>query len=204
MIERARRPWATAIGWGFILVAVLMLGALIEMAGVSGTCMFVLMPAFAAFAATYPILKIGRFGTGALTYLPYTVIGFVPLLVFDWLQDHSLKGVWAVFVWTATSPVIGLCADLAFAATARLGDRARAMITGAALQAATFVVMLLGLTYLYVDPTAADSHLRLFDTWYWFTLPWMAANGALGGFAAHALAAARSRAPRPTPSPRRG
>ena len=48
--------------------------------------------------------------------------------------------------------------------------------------------MLLGLTCLYVDPTAADSHLRLFDTWYWFTLPRLVANGAFGGFAAHALA----------------
>jgi hypothetical protein len=38
-----------------------------------------------------------------------------------------------------------------------------------------------------VDPTAADSHLRLFDTGYWFTLPWMTANGACGGFAAYAL-----------------
>jgi hypothetical protein len=182
-----RRPLATTLGWGTILVAVLMLGALIEMTGVSGTCMFVLMPAFAACAATYPLLRVRRFGTGVLTYAPYAVIGFVPLLVFDWLQDHSLKGLWAVFAWTASSPVIGLCADAAFAATARLGDRSRALVTGAVLQGATFVVMLLGLTYLYVDPTAADSHLRLFDTHYAFMLPWMLANGALGGFAAHAL-----------------
>ncbi len=188
MIETTRRPWATTLGWGLILVAVLMLGAMIELAGVSGTCVFVLMPAFAAFAATYPILRVRRFGTGVLTYLPYTVIGFVPLLLFDWLQDHSLKGLWAVFAWTASSPVIGLCADLAFAAAARLRERVRAMVTGAALQAATFFVMLLGLTFLYIDPAAADSHLRLFDTWYWFTLPWMAVNGAFGGFAAHALA----------------
>ncbi len=179
---------ATILGWGFILVAVLMLGAMVEMTGVSGTCMFVLMSAFAAFAATYPILRVDRFGTGVLTYLPYTVIGFVPLLVFDWLQDHSLKGLWAVFVWTVSSPAIGLCADLAYRAAGPLGRRSRAMITGAALQAATFVVMLLGLTYLYVDPTAADSHLRLFDTKYWFTLPWMVVNGAFGGLAAHALA----------------
>ncbi|OHD73446.1 MAG: hypothetical protein A2177_04895 [Spirochaetes bacterium RBG_13_68_11] len=150
--------------------------------------MFVLMPAFAAMAATYPILRVGRFGTGVLVYVPYAVIGFVPLLLFDWLQDHSLRGLWAVFVWTASSPVIGLCADAAHRLSARLGDRARAMITGAAVQAATFVAMLLGLTYLYVDPAAADSHLRLFDTAYWFMLPWMMVNGAFGGFAALALA----------------
>jgi hypothetical protein len=182
------KPWAIILAWGFILVAVLMVGAMIELAGVSGTCMFVLVPAFAAMAATYPILRVGRFGTGVLTYLPYAVIGFVPLLLFDWLQDHSLRGLWAVFVWTVSSPLIGLCADLAFAAAGRMRTRARAAITGATVQAATFVVMLLGLTYLYVDPTAADSHLRLFDTWYWFTLPWMVANGAFGGFAAHELA----------------
>jgi hypothetical protein len=187
MIGVKGRPWAIILAWGLILVAVLMVGAMVELTGVSGTCMFVLMPAFAAMAATYPILRVGRFGTGVLTYVPYAVIGFVPLLLFDWLQDHSLRGLWAVFVWAASSPVIGLCADVVYRLAARLGDRARAMITGAAVQAATFVVMLLGLTYLYVDPTAADSHLRLFDTWYWFTLPWMAVNGAFGGFAAHAL-----------------
>jgi len=188
MISTKWKPWAVILVWGLILVAVLMVGAVIELAGVSGTCMFVLVPAFAAMAATYPVIKVGRFGTGVLTYVPYAVIGFVPLLLFDWLQDHSLRGLWAVFVWTASSPLIGLCADLAFAAAGRLSNHARAMITGAAVEAATFVVMLLGMRYLYVDPTAADSHLRLFDTWYWFTLPWMVANGAFGGFAAHALA----------------
>jgi len=194
MISTKWKPWAVILVWGLLLVAVLMVGAVIELAGVSGTCMFVLVPAFAAMAATYPILRVGRFGTGVLTYVPYAVIGFVPLLVFDWLQDHSLRGLWAVFVWMASSPLIGLCADLAHRLAARLGDRARAMITGAAVQAATFVVMLLGLMYLYVDPSAADSHLRLFDTWYWFTLPWMAVNGAFGGFAAHALAHPRGSA----------
>ena len=183
------KPWAVILVWGCILVAVLMIGAMIEVTGVSGTCMFVLMPAFAALAATYPIVRVGRFGTGALTYVPYAVLGFVPLLLFDWLQSHALRGLWAVFVWSATGPAIGLCADVAYRLAARFGGRARAMITGAAVQVATFAVMLLGFAFLYVDTSAADSHLRLFDTWYWFTLPWMAANGAFGGFAAHALLA---------------
>lgn len=48
-------------------------------------------------------------------------------------------------------------------------------------------MILLGLTQLYVDPTAADSHARLFDTYYYFTAPWMVVNGAFGGFTAWAL-----------------
>ncbi len=187
-MKTTTRPAATILAWGFILVAVLMLGAVIERTAGTGTCMFVLMPAFAAMAATYPILRVGRFGTGVLAYVPYAVIGFVPLLVFDLLQNHALRGTWALFAWAASGPLIGLCADIVHRLSSRLGDRARAIIVGATVQAATFAVMLLGLTYLSVDPSAADSHLRLFDTRYWFTLPWMALNGAFGGFAAYALA----------------
>ena len=62
------------------------------------------------------------------------------------------------------------------------------MITGATVQAATFAVMLLGLTYLYVDPTAADSHLRLFDTLVLVHAAVDDGERRFGGFAAYALA----------------
>ena len=91
--------------WGFILVAVLMLGAMIERTAGTGTCMFVLMPAFAAMAATYPILRVGRFGTGVLAYVPYAVIGFVPLARLR-LAPGPLRcaGCGRVFVWAASEP----------------------------------------------------------------------------------------------------
>jgi ABC-type Co2+ transport system permease subunit len=90
-------------------------------------------------------------------------------------------------VYLPGSCFIGLCADLAYRLSGRLEQRWRGALAGTAAQAATFAVMALGLTLLYVDPSGADSHVRLFDTYYYFTAPWMVLNGALGGFAAWAL-----------------
>jgi hypothetical protein len=69
----------------------------------------------------------------------------------------------------------------------RLPGRWRAIILGAAAQAVTFVVMLLGLTYLYVADSSMSSHLRFLDQKWLFTLPWMLVNGAFGGYTAYAL-----------------
>jgi hypothetical protein len=185
-MQWTRADTVSALLWGLVLVAVLSLGAFVG-EGATGTCMFVLMPFFAGLATVMPIARIRRFGAGVAAYLPWAVLGFVPLLVFDWMQSHALRGLWAVFAWTATGPLIGLCADAAWALSRRLHDRTRAALAGAAAQAATFGMMLVGLTLLYVDPTAADSHARLFDTTWYFTAPWMALNGAFGGFVAYAL-----------------
>ncbi len=172
--------------WGLALTAVLAVGAFAG-EGATGTCMFILMPYFVGLAATMPILKIRRFGAGIGTYIPYAVLGFVPLLVFDWMQSHALRGLWAVFVWSATGPFIGLCADAAYRLSAKLHDRTRAIIVGAVVGAVTFATVLVGLTSLYVDPTAADSHARLFDVKWFFNAPWMALNGAFGGYTAYAI-----------------
>jgi hypothetical protein len=176
--------------WGLVLVLVFGFGAFVG-EKYSGTCMFILMPYFAALAAALPLVQVGRFGAGLATYLPYAVLGFAPLFYFDWLQSHALRGLWAVILWAAAGPLIGLCADLAYRLAARLPERWRAAVAGAVLQAATFATMLLGLTLLYVDPSGADSHTRLFDTYWYFTAPWMIANGAFGGFTAWALARRR-------------
>jgi hypothetical protein len=185
-MSRKPRFWATSLLWGLVLTLVLSFGAFVG-EKLSGTCMFILMPYFAALVATIPVLRMGRFGAGMVTYLPYAVLGFVPLLYFDWLQSYALRGLWAVFVWSASGPLIGLCADLAYRLSAPLRERWRGVIVGTVVQAATFAMMLVGLTQLYVDPTGADSHTRLFDTYGYFTAPWMAVNGAFGGFTAWAL-----------------
>ena len=185
-MQRTQSAWTTILIWGLALTAVLAVGAFVG-EGASGTCMFILMPYFAGLAATMPILKIRRFGAGIGTYIPYAVLGFVPLFMFDWMQSHALRGLWAVFAWCATGPFIGLCADAAWGLSAKLHDRSRAILVGAVLQAVTFAVILLGLALLYVDPSAGDSHARLFDTKWFFTAPWMALNGAFGGFTAYAI-----------------
>ncbi len=190
-MSEGRWSWRTVLAWGVVLTFLLGFGAFVG-ESYSGTCMFVLMPCFAAFAAIMPLVLTGRFGAGTATYLPYAVIGFVPLYVFDWLQSHALKGVWALFVWALSGLLIGLVADSTWLVGRRLGLRWRAALTGGAVELATFFVMLLGLTYLYRDPTAGDSHLRLFDTKWFFTAPWMTLNGAFGGLAAGLLSERRS------------
>jgi hypothetical protein len=69
----------------------------------------------------------------------------------------------------------------------RLDERWRAILVGTAAQAVTFVVMLLGLTYLYVWDSSMASHLRFLDQRWFFTLPWVLVNGAFGGYTAYAL-----------------
>jgi hypothetical protein len=182
--------WKTALLWGTVLTLVLSFGAFVG-ERFSGTCMFILMPYFASLAVVMPFLRAPRFGVGAATYLPYAVLGFIPLFIFDYLQSHALKGLWAVVVWSLTGPLIGLCADAAFHVGRRLRGIARAVLVGGVVQAATFVVMLVGLTALNVNPAAADSHLRLFDTSWYFTAPWMIVNGAFGGLSAYLLTALR-------------
>jgi hypothetical protein len=51
--------------------------------------MFILMPCFAAAAATVPVIRTGRFGAGVVTYIPYAALGFVPLYLFDYAQPHG-------------------------------------------------------------------------------------------------------------------
>jgi hypothetical protein len=200
IMENRASFWKPVLIGGLGIIAVLTFTAFVG-EPFTGTCMFILSPFFVALAASYPILRTERFGAGMAAYLPYALLGFIPLYIFDYLQSHALKGLWAVVVWSATGPFIGLCADAAFHISSRLAKGVRAAIVGAVVQAATFVVMLLGLTLLYVDPSAADSHARLFDTTWYFTAPWMVLNGAFGGYTAHALVS-RARSAAVTSLPR--
>jgi hypothetical protein len=181
------RPWRTVLLWGLAVVVVLMVGAVDDALHISGTCMFILMSYFAAIAGTYPVLAVNRFGTGLAVMLPYALIGIFPLYYYDWLQTGNLVGAWAVLVWTAAGPVIGLCMDLAFAASARWSERRRAVLVGTVMQVAQFVVALVGLRYLYVPDSSMAAHVYLYTQKWYFTLPWMALNGAFGGYTAYAL-----------------
>jgi hypothetical protein len=181
------RPWRTILFCGIIIVVVLMLGAVDDALQISGTCMFVLMAYFAAVAGTYPVLAVNRTGTGIVVMLPYALIGILPLYFFDWRQTHSLVGAWAVVAWTAAGPLIGACMDLAHLATARYSERTRAILIGTAMQTAQFVVALVGLQYLYVPASSMAAHVYLYSQRWLFTLPWMALNGAFGGYTAYAL-----------------
>ncbi len=186
-MEALLRAWKPLLGWGLVFTGVYMVGAVIDMLGVSGTCMFVLMPYFAALAVTIPLLQVKRAGAGMAVYIPYGVIGFFPLYLSDWLKDHTLIAGWAAFVFALSGPLIGACLDVVQLLAGRLGERTRAVLLGTVQQAATFVVMLVGLTYLYLPNSSMSSHLRFLDQKWPFTLPWMLLNGALGGYTAYAL-----------------
>jgi hypothetical protein len=181
------QSWKPLLLWGMVLVVVLMVGAFIDNSGVSGTCMFLLMPYFAALAATIPILIVKRFGTGLLTFLPYVLIGFYPLYYFDWLQRPAMVGLWAVFAYALSGFVIGAAMDVAYLAAGRLPERTQAIVVGAAMQAMTFVVTLVGLGYLYTPTSDMAAHVRFFDRQWFFSLPWMVVNGAFGGYTAYAF-----------------
>jgi hypothetical protein len=187
----------TVLFWGLILTGVLSVGAV---AGelYSGTCMFILMPFFAGLAALMPAVRLRSFGVTVGTYIPYSLIGFFPLYFFDYVQSKAIVGLWAVILFSASGLLIGLAADAAWAAGRRLGERGRAAAAGAVLQAATFLVMLLGFRYLYVASAAPGGHLHFFTREWFFTLPWMAVNGAFGGYMARMIwegqAARRGRA----------
>ena len=181
------RAWKPILVWGLVFVAVYMVGAVIDMTAVSGTCMFILMPYFAAMAVTIPILRVKHFGSGVAVFIPYVLIGFFPLYFFDWMQKRSLASLWAVFAYALSGILIGLCLDLANILSARLRERTRAIIIGATAQAVTFAVMLIGLTYLYLPGSSMAGHLHFFNREWFLTLPWMALNGAFGGYTAYAL-----------------
>jgi len=181
------RSWKTILVWGLVIVGVLMVGAVDDNLHISGTCMFILMSYFAAIAGTYPVLAVNRPGTGLAVMLPYALIGIFPLYYYDWLQQGNLVGAWAVVVWTAAGPIIGACMDLAYLASARCSERTRAILIGTAMQVAQFVVALVGLQYLYAPASSMAAHVYLYSQRWLFTLPWMALNGAFGGYTAYAL-----------------
>jgi hypothetical protein len=194
MEMKERSAMMTVLLWGLALTAVYSVGAFAGEA-YSGTCMFVLMPYFAALAAVMPVVSLRRFGATIGAYVPYTVLGFFPLFFFDWQQSHALVGPWAAVLFSLSSLLIGLAADAAWSLTARFSDRARAIVTGGVLQAVTFLVMLLGLRYLYVSSMDPGGHLHFFTREWFFTVPWVSVNGAFGGYTAWALASRRKRAP---------
>lgn len=179
--------WKTVLLWGLLLVVVLMVGAMIDNSGVSGTCMFILAAYFAAIAGSFPVLAVNRFGTGMLTFLPYVLIGFFPMYYFDWLQRPALVGLWAVFAYSLSGFVIGAGMDVANLLARRLPERTRAILVGATMQALTFVITLVGLGYLYTATSSMAAHVRFFDHFWYFSLPWMVVNGAFGGYTAYAL-----------------
>jgi hypothetical protein len=181
------RHWRVILAWGMVLVAVLMAGAVADVLRLTGTCMFILVAYFAAIAGTYPVLAVNRAGTGLAVMLPYAIIGFLPLYYFDYLQQGNLLGAWAVWVWTAAGPIIGVSMDLAYTASAGRSGRTRAILVGAVMQATQFVVATLGLRYLYTPTSSMASHLYMYTEQWFFTLPWMALNGAFGGYTAYAL-----------------
>jgi hypothetical protein len=181
------RPWRLILGSGVALIAVLMAAAVLEQTIAKDICMFILAPYFAALVAVYPVIALNRFGVGVLVYLPYVLVGVAPLYFFDYARDGVMVGAWAPFAFAASGLAIGLSLDAANWAARGLRSGRCAVLAGAVMQAVTFVVMALGFRYLYTLASPTAGHLHYFTRDWLFTLPWMALNGAFGGFTAYAL-----------------
>jgi hypothetical protein len=84
-LESTIKPLKTILIWRLVLAAVYMVGAVIDARGISGTCMFILMPYFAAIAGAYPVLTLNRFGAGVGVYVPYmSMVGHLLFLSREW------------------------------------------------------------------------------------------------------------------------
>jgi hypothetical protein len=177
--------WKNTLFWGLVIIAVYAVSSFTT-EPYSGTCMFILIPYFMSLVSVMPVARLRRFGAMTVAYIPYAVIGFFPLYFFEWLEAKSLVGLWAAFAFCVPGLLIGLGADLAFLATKRLHDGIRAIAAGAAVQIVTFFTMLLGFTFLYVNPDSI-AHLHFFNREWYFTLPWLALNGGFGGYTAYAI-----------------
>ena len=183
----ARKPWATTLLLGLILFFVYSLGAF-WVERYSGSCMFVLPGFFYALVTVLAILKVQRFGVGVAVFLPCALVGLAMEYYMEWVTDRALLSLWGVLGWGLVYLGFGLAADLAYRlAPARWSERARAILTGAAIGGAFFFLVLLALTTFY-DSTPDTGHLRYFQSGAPFSLPWLLVNGAFGGYAAYAIA----------------
>ncbi len=151
---------------------------------------------FLALVVILPIRLLKRFGVGAMVYLPYAVLGLGVEFYMETVFTPALVGPLAVVGWCAIGLLIGLSADLAHRfLPSRLSSELRGAVTGLVLGSATFLLVLVALSFFYISPqTGSGSFLGQ----AWYGLPWLLVNSAFGGYVATLLAE------RFAPAPSRG
>jgi hypothetical protein len=154
---------------------------------VGGIGMFFIyvMGYFIALVVVLPILLLKRFGVGVAVYLPYAVIGLPVEYYMEWVVNHSLVSPWAVIGWCAFGLIAGLSADIAYRfSPARFGERLRAIITGVVLNIANFLLVLVAVTFFYVEQqTGPGSFLSV----AYYGVPFLLVSSGFGAYTAYAI-----------------
>jgi hypothetical protein len=199
------KPYQVIVFFGIVLCCIIALGVYFfdffagsatvgfgKTGVVRGTGLFyVYMLGFpVSLVVCYPIFLLKRFGTGALIFLPYAIIGFPVEYYYELYQTPALKGLWSVFGWCLLGLLSGLSADVAYRfLPARLSPGLRAFLVGCVLGAATFLFNLGALVTFYVAPLSFDP--GAFAGLAYFGAPWLFAHSGFGSFCAWALLSAR-------------
>lgn len=197
---RRLRPWQTILLFGFLLCGIYAFGSFTfdfyagtatagfgvmgEVGGIGMFFMYV-MGYFIALVVVLPILLVERFGVGVAVYLPYAVIGLPVEYYMEWIVNRSLVSPWAVIGWCAFGLIAGLSADLAYRfSPARFGERLRAIITGVVLGIASFLLVLVALTFFYVErQTGPGSFLGI----AYYGVPFLLISSGFGAYTAYAI-----------------
>jgi hypothetical protein len=197
---RRLRPWQTILLFGFLLCSIYAFGSFTfdfyagtatagfgVMGEVGGIGMFFIyvMGYFIALVVILPILLLKRFGVGVAVYLPYAIIGLPVEYYMEWVVNRSLVSPWAVIGWCIFGLIAGLGADLAYRfSPARFGERLRAIITGVVLGIANFLLVLVALTFFYVErQTGPGSFLGV----AYYGVPFLLISSGFGAYTAYAI-----------------
>jgi hypothetical protein len=194
------KRWGIIIIFGFLLCIIYAFGSFTldyyagaatlrfgVMGPVSGIGMFFIyiLGFYIALVVVLPILIIKRFGVGVAVYLPYAIAGLFVEYYMEWVTTRALVSIWAVVGWCVIGLVTGFSADLAYwLLPSRFSERLRAITTGVVLVLVTFALVLVALTFFYVErQTGPGSFLGI----AYYGLPLLILNGAFGGYAAYAI-----------------
>lgn len=140
---------------------------------------------FIALIVTLPILLTRRFSAAMAVHLPYAVTGLFIEYYMEWVVNRALVSPWAVVGWCVVGLGIGLSADLAYRfLPAQLDERWRSTLTGLVLGITNFALVLLALTFFYMErQTGPGSFLGI----AYYGLPCLIVNSGFGGYTAYAV-----------------
>lgn len=195
------RPWQTILLFGFLLAVIYGFGSftfdfyagtatagfgVMGEVGDIGMFFIYVMSYFIALVVVLPILLIRRFGVGVAVYLPYAIGGLFVEYYFEWVLTRSLINLWAVVGWCAIGLLTGLSADLAYRyLPVDFNERLRAIATGLAVGVVTFLLVLVAISFFYIERQAGQgSFLGI----AYYGVPFLLVNSAFGGYTAYAIA----------------
>ena len=144
------------------------------------------MAYFIALVVVLPILIIRRFWVGMAVYSLYALSGLYLEYHFELVVEQNLVGFWGVVGWCVLGLGTGLCADLAYRyLPSRLSERWRAILTGLTVGIATFVAVMIAVSFFYVEKEVIYP-ANYFSIAY-YGVPFMLVSSGFGGYTAYAI-----------------